>query len=141
MDKIQTEALLILVSALDQRIVTEEQVTVWAEMLKDVEPVHARAAVEEHFKSKPDVYINVGHVFAGAQKAAKSAADRALSEARLNDESTWRADPQPVCEAHGLRILGCDDCCSLIFTEADYMSVDDRHSWASHNVYAAKSSW
>lgn len=103
--------------------------------------MHARAAVEEHFKSKPDVYINVGHVHAGAKKVALSAVDRALSEARLNDESTWRSDPQPICEAHGLRILACDDCCAVIADEAHHMSVDDRHSWAVANVYTAKSTW
>jgi hypothetical protein len=57
------------------------------------------------------------------------------------DESGWRSDPQPVCEEHDLRILECLDCCSLIFAQADYMRIDDRHSWAMTHVYKAKEAW
>jgi hypothetical protein len=57
------------------------------------------------------------------------------------EEADWNSDPQPVCEAHDLRILECLDCCSLIFAQADYMRIDDRHSWAMAHVYKAKELW
>jgi hypothetical protein len=132
---------LVLVSTLDQRIVSEEVVEGWSEMLKDVAPVFAREAVEEHFKLKPDVYLNVGHVLAGAKRAALRQAERLVSEARLMDEADWKSDPQPVCEEHSSRILECDDCCSLIFVQAGHMRDDDRHSWAMSHVYKAKEAW
>lgn len=137
----ETQALLTLVSTLDQRIVSDDVVESWALMLKDVAPVFAREAVEEHFKLKPDTYLNVGHVLSGAKRAALKQAERLVSEARLMDEANWRSDPQPVCEEHGLRILSCDDCCSLIHHQAGHMRDDDRHSWAMAHVYKAKEAW
>jgi hypothetical protein len=110
-------------------------------MLKDVAPVFARGAVEEHFRTKADTYLNVGHVLAGAKRAALAQAERLVAEARLMDEAEWRSDPQPVCEEHGLRILSCDDCCSLIHHEAGHMRDDERHSWAMTHVYKAKEEW
>jgi hypothetical protein len=51
-------------------------------MLKDVAPVYATEAVEEHFRQKPDVYLNVGHVVAGAKRAKLKADEQLVSEAR-----------------------------------------------------------
>jgi hypothetical protein len=121
--------------------VSDDVVESWTLMLKDVAPVFAREAVEEHFKLKPDVYLNVGHVLAGAKRAALRQAERLVSEARLMDEADWKSDPQPVCEEHSLRILDCDDCCSLIFVQAGHMRDDDRHSWAMSHVYKPKEAW
>lgn len=110
-------------------------------MLKDVAPVYATEAVEEHFRQKPDVYLNVGHVVAGAKRAKSKADEQLVSEARQLEEADWVSEPQPICEEHNLRILDCLDCCSLIFAQADYMRVDDRHSWAMTHVYMAKEAW
>lgn len=110
-------------------------------MLKDVAPVYATEAVEEHFRQKPDVYLNVGHVVAGAKRAKLKADEQLVSEARQLEEADWVSEPQPICEEHNLRILECLDCCSLIFAQADYMRVDDRHSWAMTHVYKAKEAW
>lgn len=141
MDRLETQALLTLVSTLDQRIVSEDAVDAWLGMLKDVAPVFARDAVEEHFRDKADTYLNVGHVLAGAKRAALRQADRLIAEARLMDEADWKSDPQPVCEEHDLKILDCDDCCSLLFVQAGHMRDDARHSWAMANVYKAKAAW
>ena len=128
-------------STLDQRKISEDVVEAWAGMLKDVAPVYATEAVEEHFRQKPDVYLNVGHVVAGAKRAKLKADEQLVSEARQLEEADWKADPQPVCEEHGLRILECLDCCSLIFSQVDYMQPDDRHSWAMAHVYKPKEVW
>jgi hypothetical protein len=110
-------------------------------MLKDVAPVFAREAIEEHFRSKADTYLNVGHVLAGAKRAALRQAEKLVAEARIMDEANWRSGPQPICEEHDLRILSCDDCCSLIHHQAGHMREDDRHSWAMAHVYKAKEAW
>lgn len=120
---------------------SEDLVDAWSALLTDVSPVFAYEAVEEHFKTKPDTYLNVGHVVAGAKRAALRDAERLVSEARGLEESDWKSDPQPVCEAHDLRILECLDCCGLIYAQADYMRPDDRHSWAMTHVYKAKEAW
>jgi len=121
--------------------VSEDLVDAWAALLQDVAPVYASEAVEEHFREKPDTYLNVGHVVAGAKRAALRDGQKLVSEARELEEADWKADPQPMCEAHNLRILECLDCCALIFAQADYMQPDDRHSWAMAHVYKPKEVW
>ena len=107
----------------------------WAGFLADVRPQHAREAVEEHFREKPDTYLNVGHVVKGAKKFAERDAEKALSMERGMDESQWRSDPQPICREHSLRITKCEACCDVL-AEKSWWSVDDRHVWAVKNVYA-----
>ena len=134
MDKLQVTALLTLVSTLDQRTVSESIVESWSSMLKAVRPQHAREAVEEHFREKPDTYLNVGHVVKGAKRFAERDAERSLSAERGLDESQWRSDPQPVCREHGLLITTCDACCDVL-GEKWFWSVDERHAWAVANIY------
>ena len=110
-------------------------------MLKDVAPVYATIAVEEHFREKPDTYLNVGHVVAGAKRAAQSHQQDMVSHARELEESDWKADPQPICEEHSLRILECLECCNRIFEQADDMNAENRHSWAMAHVYKPKEAW
>ena len=110
-------------------------------MLKDVAPVYATEAVEEHFRTKPDTYLNVGHVVAGAKRAALRDQENLVSEARNLEESDWKSDPQPICEEHNLRIVECFDCCMRIFENADDMNPDNRHSWAMAHVYKPKEAW
>lgn len=137
----ETKALLTLVSTLDQRIVSEDVVDAWSALLIDISPVFAYEAVEEHFRNNPEKYLNVGHVVAGAKRAKLKADEQLVSEARQLEEADWKSDPQPICEAHSLRILECLDCCDLIFAQADYMQPDDRHSWAMAHVYKPKEAW
>jgi hypothetical protein len=141
MDRVETKALLTLVSTLDQRIVSDGVVDAWASLLKDVSRVYASEAVEEHFREKPDTYLNVGHVVAGAKRAAKRDQENMVAQARELEESDWRADPQPICEEHSLRILECLECCNRIFEQADDMNADNRHSWAMAHVYKPKEAW
>jgi len=103
-------------------------------MLADVSPVHAREAVEEHFRERPDTYLNVGHVVKGAKKFAERDAEKTASADRSLDESTWRSDPQPICRAHDLPITECYDCCDVL-AEKWYWKADERHSWAVANLY------
>jgi hypothetical protein len=107
-------------------------------MLAGVNPVHAREAVEAHFREKPDTYLNVGHVVKGAKRFAERDAERSLSADRSMDESTWRSDPQPVCRDHGLLITKCDACCDVL-SEKWFWKADERHAWAVKNLYRAES--
>ena len=51
------------------------------------------------------------------------------------------SSPEPVCEAHGLRITRCVPCCVRIYEGAGAMTEGARHSWAMANVYKAKEAW
>jgi hypothetical protein len=114
--------------------VSEAVVESWSSLLEDVRPYHAREAVEEHFREKPDTYLNVGHVVKGAKRFAERDAERLLSAERGMDESQWRSDPQPVCREHDLPITECYVCCDVLAEKA-FWAVDDRHAWAVKNVY------
>jgi hypothetical protein len=136
MDKLQVKQLLTLVSTLDQRIVSEPVVESWSSLLQDVKPQHAREAVEEHFREKPDTYLNVGHVVKGAKRFAERDAEKVLALTRGMDESGWRSDPQPICREHDTLITHCYPCCDVL-AEKEFWSVDERHRWAVANVYKA----
>jgi len=121
--------------------VSDDVVEAWASILVDVAPIYATEAVEEHFRTNPDTYLNVGHVVAGAKRAALRDQEKLVSEARNLEEADWGSDPQPICEEHNLRIVSCLDCCMRIFEEADHMPAEMRHSWAVANVYKPKEVW
>jgi hypothetical protein len=135
MNQLEVKALLTLVSTLDQRIVSEAVVESWSSLLQEVKPQHAREAVEEHFREKPDTYLNVGHVVKGSKKFAERDAEKVVSLERGMDESGWRSDPQPVCREHDTLITYCYPCCDVL-AEKQFWSVDERHAWAVKNVYA-----
>jgi hypothetical protein len=135
-DKLQVKALLTLVSTLDQRKISDDVVESWASLLADVKPQHAREAVEEHFREKPDTYLNVGHVVKGAKRFAERDAEKLLMLERGSDESGWRSDPQPVCREHEMPITSCYPCCDVL-AEKQFWGVDERHSWAVANLYRA----
>jgi hypothetical protein len=110
----------------------------WSSLLQDVNPVHARQAVEAHFREKPDTYLNVGHVVRGAKRFSERDAERVFSSDRQMDESKWRSDPQPICRDHDLPITACDSCCDVL-AEKSFWGVDERHNWAVKNIYRADS--
>jgi hypothetical protein len=103
-------------------------------MLADVSPIHAREAVEDHFREKPDTYLNVGHVVKGAKRIAEREAEKAASADRSMDESNWRSDPQPICRDHNLPITECYPCCDVL-ADKWFWGVDERHEWAVANLY------
>jgi hypothetical protein len=113
MDKLQTEALLILVSTYDQRKVSEETVLAWSRLLVATDPVRARLAVEEHFATRPDTYLSIGHVVAGAKKVAVVEGDSAAGSDRREDERGWVGVDCPECR-HGVSLVKCDVCCLLL---------------------------
>lgn len=141
MNRLETEALLVFISTLDQRVVTEDVVESWHRILADTKPVAARQAVEEHFATKPDTYLKVGHVLQGAKKVSEYKAALSSSEQRALEESTWVSSPQPVCKEHSQLITKCDPCCDLLSAQVGYMNRDDRHAWAVARLYKPESEW
>ena len=141
MNRLETEALLAFVSTLDQRIVTEDVVESWFRILSDTTPVAARQAVEEHFATKPDTYLKVGHVFQGAKKVSERKAELSSSEQRALEESSWKVSPQPICKEHSELITKCDPCIDILAWQVEHMNRDDKHAWAVRNLYKPESEW
>jgi len=135
MNRLETEALLAFVSTLDQRIVSEDVVESWSRILSQVAPAAARQAVEEHFATRPDTYLKVGHVLQGAKKVAERKAELSSSQGRALEESGWRSDPQPRCREHDELITRCIPCCDVLGNQLDNMNSDEKSAWESANLY------
>jgi hypothetical protein len=124
-------------SALDGQQVTDSKVAMWLEVLDGCTYEECRDAIVPAYREATNGIVTA--------KGLWDVVRRGRSEPGLSDreveEASWRSDPQPICEAHDLPILACDDCCKLIFHEAGFMSEDVRHSWAMVNVYKAKELW
>ena len=134
MDRLETQALLTLVSTLDQRKMSEDVIDSWWRILSGVEPWHAREAVEEHFRTQPDKYLNVGHVVAGAKKVKERVAERSLSVGRRGVEDSWSAEPAPLCKPHSVPVHKCDPCCADLAARVGDRTGDELHRWAVANV-------
>ena len=142
MNSVEMGELLALCSALDGQLVTESKIAMWLEVLDGVSYEECRDAIAPAYRELGQGVLT-SKALLDAVKSARPAPQPLTykqDEADL-DESNWRSDPQPVCEEHDLRILECLDCCSLIAAQADYMRIDDRHSWAMTHVYKAKEAW
>ena len=106
----------------------------WSRILSKVDPVHARMAVDEHFATKPETYLSVGHVVAGAKRVKESEAQRALSFDRRSVEESWVGEPAPLCEPHGVAIHRCDPCCGVLAEGVGDRTGDELHRWAAENA-------
>ena len=137
MNKNEVGELLAMCSALDGQQVTESKALMWLEVLDGVSYEEAKVALIPAYKESNNDIVTAK----GMWEQVRRARSQPGSSDRVLEEADWKSDPQPICEEHDLRILECLDCCSLIFAQADYMRVDDRHSWAMTHVYKAKEAW
>lgn len=108
LNKAEVAKVLTRASAIDNRVVTEESVTAWFELLAGVEYELAVEAVNDHFKRSTE-YLLPAHVIGGA---------RIARDRRERDERRTRAliprepvevSPPPKC-IHGKNIATCRDC-------------------------------
>ena len=122
MNKTEVAKLLTRASAVDNRIVTEETVEAWYEILGDVYYPAAVDAVNEHFKTSTE-YLLPGHIVAGARRSQerlereKKRQDILNPSSELNlsleESAERRRQPIPECE-HGVSIVRCDPCCKRL---------------------------
>ena len=131
MNKAEVKLLLADVAAIDNRRVSEETVTAWYAVLGHLSlPVAQRALVMARQDEKVD-YLEPKHIVSRARDARmaieRSAADRA-------EESSWRAEPEPICVPHDMRITKCQPCIALLVKHTDGMSNDQRHRWSNEHI-------
>ncbi len=134
MQKTDTEYLLRKIAAVDNRTVTDETVETWHEIVGHLSwQVAERALV----KARQDPYVGwlePRHLVGKARDAIIEINDEALLVARKADDD-GRAEPEPKCEAHGIRITTCKPCCARLATEAQHLSGNRLHDWAVENIY------
>ena len=129
--------ILAMCSALDGQLVTEAKIGMWVQVLEGCSYEECRDAIVPAYREATNGIVTAKGLW---DVVRRGRSEPGVSEIEL-EEAGWVSDPQPICEAHDLRILSCDECCSLIHYEAGFMSDVARHSWAMTNVYKAKQLW
>ena len=129
MDKLQTQALLTLVSTFDQRIVTEETVAAWSVVFRDVDYDLATKGVIKHFAGS-NTYLMPAHVMEQVATLVK-----AMKEDERSEDG-WKSDPCPLC-IHDIAIVRCDECCATLADEVSNLTGQRLFTWVDENLLKA----
>ena len=129
MDKLQTQALLTLVSTFDQRIVTEETVAAWSVIFRDVDYDLATKGVIKHFAGS-NTYLMPAHVMEQVATLVK-----AMKEDERSEDG-WKSDPCPLC-IHDVAIVRCDECCATLADEVSNLTGQRLFTWVDENLLKA----
>lgn len=126
MNRIEVARLLTNASAYDNRIVTEETIIAWHDVLLNVDYRNAQIAMREHFQ-KSGEYLQVHHIIGGAKRVGENL-DR---EVRISNQIEARESTaegfasgrydMPICVPHNLGIVYCAECSKAL---ADGRNVD-----------------
>ena len=142
MNKVEMGKVLSFCAALDGQQVTDAKVLMWLQVLDGCSYEEVQTAIVPAYTVSLNGIVTARGILDVLQaKSQPASAVMWMQDEADLDEAGWKSDPQPVCEAHGLRILRCDDCCKLLHYQAGWMDADARHSWAMTNVYQAKELW
>jgi len=128
-DKLQTQALLTLVSTFDQRIVTEETVAAWSVVFRDVDYDLATKGVMKHFAGS-NTYLMPAHVMEQVATLVK-----AMKEDERSEDG-WKSDPCPLC-IHDIAIVRCDECCATLADEVSNLTGQRLFTWVDENLLKA----
>jgi len=128
-DKLQTQALLTLVSTFDQRIVTEETVAAWSVIFRDVDYDLATKGVMKHFAGS-NTYLMPAHVMEQVATLVK-----AMKEDERSEDG-WKSDPCPLC-IHDVAIVRCDECCATLADEVSNLTGPRLWAWCDANLLKA----
>lgn len=44
----------------------------------------------------------------------------------------------PICRAHKLEILRCEDCCKILTAKSQTLRYEQLHTWAEINLYESE---
>jgi|GEM_PF-6095032 len=77
-------------AAYDKRTPSNAEAYTWGQDLGDITVADAQAAVREHFRTRPDTYLNVGHVIAIVKRYRRTGLDQS---ARLEHAALSAIDP------------------------------------------------
>lgn len=132
--------LLAAIGAVDGRRFDEGSVGMWRSVLAEVRPNEREFTFDECWQAIPRWFAaNDGFMSPRALIAEVRAGRERLAEkehhALVSGEESWKAEPQPICKAHDLPILDCDDCCAVLSSQVGHLYGERLHSWACVNLY------
>lgn len=131
MNKTEIGELLLAVSAIDNRKITQQMVDGWTEILRHVPLDIALEAHRMARKNEAVGYLEPKHIISFAKEAAY-ALDRAKPKV---EEKPAARFPMPNCRAHGVGILSCDPCADKIYRFTKEHGFDRAHDWAKAEIY------
>lgn len=129
-----TKYLLGKIAAVDNRIITDETLNTWHEIVGHLSfEVAERALVKARQDQFVD-WVEPRHIVAKARDAIIDLNEEARKLAREAEEDGVGA-PEPICRPHGSRITECLDCCRLLADRQEKWPRADLHAWAVENLY------
>jgi hypothetical protein len=131
MNKAETGQLLLAVSAIDNRKITQETLDGWYDILKHIPLDVALEAHRMARKSESVGYLEPKHIVSFAKEAA-FALDRATPKPK---EAPIEGDPMPICKDHNKPILTCDPCCHRLFKFSEAHGFERIHAFAKAEIY------
>jgi hypothetical protein len=143
MNETEVNKVLAMVSAIDNRIVTDAMVKMWTAVLNEntAQPWtydEAVAAVPTFFALQTDYLSPRGLIVTMKQARERLAEKQHSRELSSND---WKVSPEPVCRDHNSRITHCDECCQVLHFQVGHLHGDELHRWAVANLYQAEEAW
>jgi hypothetical protein len=131
MNKTEIGELLLAVSAIDNRKITQQTVDGWTDILRHVPLDIALEAHRMARKNEAVGYLEPKHIISFAKEAAY-ALDRNKPKAK---EETINGDPMPKCRDHHKPILTCDPCCHRLYKYSQAQGFDRIQAFAKAEIY------
>ena len=131
MNKTEIGELLLAVSAIDNRKITQQTVDGWTDILRHIPLDIALEAHRMARKNESIGYLEPKHIISFAKEAAY-ALDRAKPKV---EEKPLASFPMPKCRDHGKGILSCDPCAARIYKFTQEHGFDRVHEWAKAEIY------
>jgi hypothetical protein len=131
MNKAECKELLVAISAIDNRKITQETLDGWSDILRNIPLDVALEAHRMARKSEAVGYLEPKHIVSYAREAA-FALDRDKPKPA---EREYVKVPQPTCKAHGKLILECVACCRDL-SKMNHLTEAGLLAWAKQNIYA-----
>jgi hypothetical protein len=123
--------LLLAVSAIDNRKITQQTVDGWTDILRHIPLDIALEAHRMARKNEAVGYLEPKHIISFAKEAAY-ALDRAKPKVEEKPPARF---PMQKCSAHGIGILSCDPCADRIYRFTQEHGFDRVHEWAKAEIY------
>jgi hypothetical protein len=131
MNKTEIGELLLAVSAIDNRKITQPMLDGWTDILRNIPLDIALEAHRMARKSESVGYLEPKHIIAFSKEAA-FALDRANPKPKAKEVA---GDPMPTCRDHNAPILTCDPCCHRLFKFTQQHGFERLHQFAKAEVY------
>jgi hypothetical protein len=132
MNKTEIGELLLAVSAIDNRKITQQTVDGWTDILRHIPLDIALEAHRMARKNESIGYLEPKHIISFAKEAAY-ALDRNKPKVK---EETRQGDPMPKCKDHDKPILECDPCCHRLNKYSQAKGFERIYAFAKAEIYA-----